>query len=125
MQLAGLMRNVIVNNVIDILNEVAIFLKVQHLLDFTIDIKGWNEYHFLLPYYVYFEKSCLAIIVIIWVKVLPSLHSTFDVINNHFSDIVFGSQTSQNIMKIRKQASKYNFYTCLASKNVNIRKNKR
>ena len=27
MQLAGLLRNVIVNNVIDILNEVAIFLK--------------------------------------------------------------------------------------------------
>ena len=34
-----------------------------------------------------------------------------NVINKDLSDIVFGSQTSQNIVKIRKQASIYNFYT--------------
>ena len=48
-----------------------------------------------------------------------------NVINKDFSDIVFGSQTSRNIVKIRKQASKNNFYTCMASTNGNMRKNKR
>ena len=48
-----------------------------------------------------------------------------NVINKDFPDIVFGSQTSQNIVKITKQASTYNFYTCLASQNANIWKKKR
>ena len=48
-----------------------------------------------------------------------------NIINKDFWDIVFGSQISQNIVKIRKQASIYNMYKCLASKKVKIRKNKR
>ena len=40
----------------------------------------------------------------------------YNVLNKDFPDIVFGSQTFQSIVKIRKQASIYNFYTCLASK---------
>ena len=46
-------------------------------------------------------------------------------INKDFSDIVFGSQTSQNTAKIREQASIYNFYTCFASKYANNMKNER
>ena len=56
------------------------------------------------------EKSCIASIL---VKVLPSLNCVDNIINNlkDSSDIVLGSQTSQNIVKISKQASIYNFYT--------------
>ena len=57
----------------------------------------------------------------IWAPPFPAAGSAPD--KQRFSDIVFVPQTSQNIVKIRKQTSIYNFYTYLSSTNTNILEN--